>query len=56
VLELPLGTTTGADGSFVVETNHFGPGRLSLATAPFEQGLEVEAIAGKSQNGLKLTQ
>ena len=52
VLQLPLGATTGADGTFRIETNQFGSGRLT--TAGSDPGLTVEAVAGKTQNRLRL--
>lgn len=56
VLDLPLVATTGDDGAFRLETNAFGVGRLVLvggdaANAP---GIDVEAAAGVTRNGLRL--
>lgn len=55
-LELPLVATTGPDGSFQLETNQFGPGRLCLAEAgPDAQGgVAVDAVAGTTKDGLRL--
>ena len=52
-LELPPVTTTRADGSFVLETAHFGPGRLFLPVEP-EKAVEITAVAGKRHGGLEL--
>lgn len=50
VLQLPLGARTGEDGAFRLETNQFGPGRLSHD----EVGLDVQAVAGAVTSGLRL--
>jgi len=54
VLELPLVTTTGNDGAFVLETTQFGGGQLSLVDDP-DNAQQVDAIAGSSKNGLTFT-
>jgi hypothetical protein len=54
VLDLALGTRTGADGTFRLETNAFGAGTLSLAGDAPGHGLEVTATAGRTTNGLRL--
>ena len=54
-LELPLVTTTGADGGFALETSCFGPGKLTLAGAETAAGrIDVSATAGQTINGLRL--
>jgi hypothetical protein len=56
-LELPLVATTGTDGSFALETNYFGPGKLTLVGAETAAGrIDVQATAGKTLNGLRLQQ
>ncbi|HEX6811580.1 MAG TPA: carboxypeptidase-like regulatory domain-containing protein [Planctomycetota bacterium] len=46
---------SGADGSFAVETNHFGAGRLTMVGAETPAGaVDVEATAGKTVDGLRL--
>ncbi|HEU4420384.1 MAG TPA: carboxypeptidase-like regulatory domain-containing protein, partial [Planctomycetota bacterium] len=56
-LELPLVTTTGADGAFALETTCFGPGKLTLVGAETAAGrIDVQATAGKTINGLRLQQ
>lgn len=52
-LGLPLVTTTGDDGAFVLETDQFGPGRLVLVVDD-QKGLDVTVIAGRTQTGLEL--
>ncbi|MEZ6036766.1 MAG: carboxypeptidase regulatory-like domain-containing protein [Planctomycetota bacterium] len=52
-LPLTLVTTTGDDGAFVLETDQFGPGRLTLVTDE-QQGIDVTVIAGRAQTGLEL--
>lgn len=56
VLELNNLVTTALDGSFALETRHFGSGRLCLPedVGNPARGLRVEAIAGQTQNGLTL--
>lgn len=49
-LQLPLGARTAEDGSFRLETNQFGPGRLSHD----DVALDVEARAGAITSGLRL--
>lgn len=55
-LELPLVAATGIDGAFRLETNQFGPGRLVLAAGDpaGARGVDVEAVAGTTRNGLRL--
>lgn len=55
-LELPLVISTGTDGAFQIETNQFGPGRICLAEAgpSATGGVETEAVAGASKDGLRL--
>jgi hypothetical protein len=58
-LDLPLVTTTAADGSFTLETEQLGAGRLTLAEVAdvgetAGASIEVEAIAGTTTNGLRL--
>lgn len=56
-LELPLVATTGIDGAFALETNQFGPGKLTLVGAETASGrIDVQASAGKTMNGLRLQQ
>jgi hypothetical protein len=56
-LELPVVATTHIDGSFALETNQFGPGKLTLVGAETAAGrIDVEATAGKTINGLRLAQ
>jgi hypothetical protein len=56
-LELPLVATTGTDGAFALETSRFGPGKLTLVGAETAAGrIDVEAMAGKTINGLRLAQ
>lgn len=56
VLELSPIAATGTDGAFRIETDQFGPGRLCFADAgPQAQGgVAAEAVAGKTQDGLRL--
>lgn len=58
-LDLPLVTISGADGSFTLETDQLGAGRLTAAEvadvgAPAGASIEVEAKAGTTTNGLRL--
>ena len=55
-LALPLVISTGTDGTFQIETNQFGPGRICLAEAgpSATGGVETEAVAGASKDGLRL--
>lgn len=58
-LDLPLATTSGADGSFTLETDQLGPGRLTAADAAdvgaaASASIEVVAEAGKTTHGLRL--
>ncbi|MGK0204454.1 MAG: hypothetical protein ACI9S9_003539 [Planctomycetota bacterium] len=55
VLQLPGVATTDSSGAFVIETNQFGRGVVSLVSAP-NNNIEATAIAGKSKKGLKLNQ
>jgi hypothetical protein len=50
---LPRSVRTGPDGSFRLETNAFGPGRLHVAGAP-ERGVDATAVAGAATNGLRI--
>jgi hypothetical protein len=53
-LELSPTATTGADGSFRLETNHFGPGELRRVDDPTVR-LDATAVAGKTTDRLRLT-
>lgn len=50
-LELPLATTAATDGSFRLETNQFGPGRLFVSA---ERAIPVVAVAGQTVSNLRL--
>jgi hypothetical protein len=52
VLELPLVVGSGPDGSFALETVHFGAGRLALADGG--DGVDTEAVAGVRKDGIRL--
>ncbi len=56
VLDLPGLATTGSDGSFAVETDHFGAGRLCLPddVASPSRGIATEAVAGRTRSDLTL--
>jgi hypothetical protein len=56
VLDLPLATTTRGDGSFELETEHFGSGRLTVEPGggQGEIALDAEAVAGRTVTGLRL--
>lgn len=54
-LQLPMVVTTKDDGSFVLETDAFGTGRLTLAGADVA-GVEAVATAGRSTTGLRIQQ
>lgn len=53
-LDLPLVTTSAADGSFTLETGQLGAGRLSVGDAAAAAGVELEAVAGATISGLRL--
>lgn len=55
VLQLPGVATTDANGVFVIETNQFGNGMLSLVSDP-SRHVAATAIAGQSKKGLNLQQ
>lgn len=55
VLQLPGVATTDSSGAFVIETNQFGQGVVSLVSDT-SKSVETNAIAGKSTNSLKLHQ
>jgi hypothetical protein len=50
---LPLVVATDAEGMFRLETNAFGPGRITFAEAE-SPGLDVVAVAGRRHDGLRL--
>jgi len=54
-LKLPGVATTDSSGAFVIETNQFGSGRVSLQTDP-SKDVMTTAIAGETNNGLELRQ
>ncbi len=55
-LDLPLVVTTAADGSFALETHHFGAGRLALGDGGDAPGssVETEVRPGVTTAGLRL--
>lgn len=55
VLQLPGVATTDSSGAFVIETNQFGRGVVSLVSDT-SKSVETNAIAGKSTNSLELHQ
>jgi len=57
-LDLPRVAATGTDGAFVLEVSQFGPGRVCLAAAGPDAtgGVAVEAVAGRTVDGLRLMQ
>lgn len=52
-LHLPGVTTTDSSGAFVIETNQFGSGSVSLQSDA-SKTVNATAIAGQSKNGLEL--
>ncbi|MCA8951097.1 MAG: carboxypeptidase regulatory-like domain-containing protein [Planctomycetes bacterium] len=55
VLQLPLTVTSRADGSFELETDRFGPGRLCLLVdGRPDAGIETTAVAGTKQDDYRL--
>jgi hypothetical protein len=55
VLQLPAVATTDSSGAFVIETNQFGHGVISLVSDT-TKSVEATAIAGQSKKGLELHQ
>lgn len=55
VLQLPGITATDSSGAFVIETNQFGAGNVSLASSDGNV-VAATAIAGQSKTGLVLSQ
>ena len=54
-LLLPGVATTDSSGAFVIETNQFGGGSVSLQKNP-SQAVMTTAVAGQTKNGLELRQ
>lgn len=57
-LQLPLVVTTGSDGTFRIETDAFGPGKLLCkvgGAVDGDRGIDVEARAGIATTDLRLT-
>lgn len=55
VLQLPGVATTDSSGAFVVETNQFGPGVVSLESDTSKH-IAATAVAGQSSKGLTIKQ
>lgn len=51
-LVLPASVTTGTDGSFVLETDQFGPGQVALVSGAV--AVRAEAVAGRVTGDLRL--